>query len=137
VNQPWVVIDTNVLVSAAIKPNSSEEAILLLIGNGSLSIAVSTPILQEYGNLLRRPKFKLSPDRVDSLLEIVEGNSMLGTPTFRITVSPHEADNRFLECAEASRAHYLVTGNKRHFSSNWKATEILNARELQQRLATI
>jgi len=37
-------------------------------------------------------------------------------------VAVEEEDNRFLECAQTSKAHYLVivTGNIRHFPSVWK-----------------
>ena len=35
--------------------------------------------------------------------------------TERLAISPHQPDNRFLECAEAALATYLVTGNSRHF----------------------
>jgi predicted nucleic acid-binding protein len=45
-------------------------------------------------------------------------------------VSPDEQNNRVLECAEAAAADFLITGNKRHFPKRWKATQILNAREL-------
>jgi predicted nucleic acid-binding protein len=38
-------------------------------------------------------------------------------------------DNRFLECAEAARAHYLVTGNIRHFPEVWEETRIVTPRE--------
>jgi predicted nucleic acid-binding protein len=38
-------------------------------------------------------------------------------------------DNRFLECADAARADYLVTGNLRHFPRFWKKTKIITPRE--------
>ncbi|MBV9037914.1 MAG: hypothetical protein JO182_25715 [Acidobacteriaceae bacterium] len=44
-------------------------------------------------------------------------------------MSPHEADNRFLECVEAAQADFLITGNKRHFPAEWEGTRIVNARE--------
>ncbi len=43
-------------------------------------------------------------------------------------------DNRFLECAEAARADYLVTGNTRHVPRHWRGTEVVNARELIERV---
>lgn len=46
-----------------------------------------------------------------------------------VTVSPHEPDNRFLECAEAAAADYLVTGNRRHFPRRYKATEVVTPRQ--------
>jgi predicted nucleic acid-binding protein len=54
------------------------------------------------------------------------GLSRIGT----LSVSPDEADNRFLECAGEAQADYLVTGNKRHFPKRWKSTQVVNAREL-------
>lgn len=47
-----------------------------------------------------------------------------------INESVDDADNRFLECAEAARADFLVTGNKRHFPKRWNETQVVNAREL-------
>jgi predicted nucleic acid-binding protein len=41
-----------------------------------------------------------------------------------------DADNRFLECAGAAEAEFLVTGNKRHFPKRWKKTRVVNARGL-------
>ena len=51
-------------------------------------------------------------------------------PVATVAESCDEPDNRFLECAEAAGADYLVTGNKRDFPARWKKTEIVNAREL-------
>jgi len=39
------------------------------------------------------------------------------------------ADNMFVECADAARADYLVTGNLRHFPKFWKNTKIISSRE--------
>ena len=45
----------------------------------------------------------------------------------QITSDP--ADNIFLECADAARADYLLTGNQRHFPKFWKNTKIISSRE--------
>jgi uncharacterized protein len=39
------------------------------------------------------------------------------------------ADNVFIECADAARADYLVTGDQRHFPKFWKSTKVINSRE--------
>jgi hypothetical protein len=41
-----------------------------------------------------------------------------------------DSENRFLECAEALKADHLVTGNKRHFPTEWRQTQVVDAREL-------
>lgn len=52
------------------------------------------------------------------------------TPTLILSVSPDPDDNRFLECAEAARADYLVTENRRHFPAKYRNTVVVNARQL-------
>jgi len=36
----------------------------------------------------------------------------------------------FLECAQAVRAEYLVTGNLKHFPPTWESTRIVAPRHL-------
>jgi predicted nucleic acid-binding protein len=54
--------------------------------------------------------------------------------TTSVTSSSDESDNRFLECAEAAQADYLVSGNTRHFPKKWKQTSIVTPRQLIQAL---
>jgi hypothetical protein len=39
------------------------------------------------------------------------------------------SNDKFLECADAARADYLITGNLRHFPRFWKSTKVVTARE--------
>jgi predicted nucleic acid-binding protein len=48
----------------------------------------------------------------------------------KLNISRDPADDPFLECAEAAKADYLVTGNKQHFPKQWRQTVVVNAREL-------
>jgi uncharacterized protein len=59
-----VVLDTNVLVSAFLKPRSKPAKILRLILQGNLEIIINEPILSEYQEVLTRPKLRLNPFRV-------------------------------------------------------------------------
>ncbi len=125
-----VVIDTNVLVSALLTEEGSESAVLALIYTGQALWCASEPIIKEYRQVLSRPKFaSLRAERVQRLLNDLS-RAIVFMPIAAITESPDEPDNRFLECAEAAEAQYLVTGNKRHFPRQWKSTRVLNAREL-------
>jgi predicted nucleic acid-binding protein len=38
-------------------------------------------------------------------------------------------DNKFLGCADAARADYLLTGNQRHFPIYWKKTKVISSGE--------
>jgi predicted nucleic acid-binding protein len=44
-------------------------------------------------------------------------------------VSSDPDDNIFLECADAARADFLITGNRKHFPAFWKNTKIITPRE--------
>jgi len=125
-----VVLDTNIVVSASLKEEGREAAVLSLALTGNLSLHVSEAILTEYEEVLHRKKFRLSPGRVDRLLDLIRRESTLVMPSHVLSISPHEPDNRLLECAEEAQADYLVTGNKRHFPKRWKGTLVVNAREL-------
>ena len=47
----------------------------------------------------------------------------------RLNVASDPDDNIFLECADAAKADYLVTGNQKHFPRFWKRTAVITSRE--------
>lgn len=124
-----VVLDTNVVVSALLKPQGAEAATLVLVLKGIVAVGISEPLLAEYKEVLSRPKFKRPAEVVTGLLEDITSIGHVVRPRHTLAVIPHESDNRFLECAETFKAHFLITGNKRHFPHRWKAIRIVNARE--------
>ena len=63
------------------------------------------------------------------LLQLVSNSSHSVTVRRPLQVTKDPDDNKFLECADAARADYLVTGNQRHFPKFWKSTKIITARE--------
>jgi uncharacterized protein len=123
------VLDTNVIVSAAIKRQGMEAAALDLVIAGKAQLYVSTVILSEYEEVLRRPRFKLLKKEVDGIMRLITARAVSVKPGIRVSVSPDDDDNRFLECAAEAEAHYLVTGNSRHFPPVWKRTRIVTARQ--------
>lgn len=125
-----VVIDTNVIVSANIKDEGAEALVLNLVANRYLQLYVSAATLEECEAVLARPKLRLDPVRVRETVGLIRKVSILTKPSRLLSVSPDEPDNRFLECADAAGADYLVTGNKRHFPASFGNTRVVNAREL-------
>jgi|HubBroStandDraft_1064217.scaffolds.fasta_scaffold36130_3 putative PIN family toxin of toxin-antitoxin system len=127
---PFVVLDTNIVVSAHLSPLGLPYRVYNLVLHQHLRLLVSAPILIEYECVLRRPRFRFPPERIaESLIRIRKMSTMIA-PATTLAVSPDETDNRFLECAEAAGADFLVTGNRRHFPNVWKTTRIVSAREL-------
>jgi putative PIN family toxin of toxin-antitoxin system len=131
-----VVLDTNVLVSANLSEEGLEALVVSLALNRKIQLHVSEPILQEYERVLRYPRLKFQAKEVARFLARLRRSRVLVMPTRKVSASPDEADNRFLECAEAARADFLVTGNKKHFPQRWKTTEVVNTRELLGRIGS-
>src|ERR1035438_2435261 len=129
-----VVLDTNVLVSANLSEEGLEALVVSLALNQRIQLHVSEPILQEYERVLRYPRLKFEAKEVARFLARLRRGSVLGLPPRKGAAPPDEADNRFLECAEAAGADFLVTGNKKHFPKRWKTTEVVNSRELLGRI---
>ena len=124
-----VVLDTNVVVSAHLTEEGLEATVLLLALSGKVKLCVSEPILAEYDGVLSRKKFSLDPHRVTRALEKIRAVGRRVRPKRTLTACPDPEDNRFLECAEAGGADYLITGNKRHFPTRWGKAKVVNARE--------
>ena len=134
--RPSVVLDTNVIVSAHLKEEGLERFILDLALARKLQLFVSSEILEEYQGVLARPAFKLSPAKVSASLRLIEKAAHLIQPGKRIEEAKDPDDNKFLECAAEAESDYLVTGNKKHFPTQWQRTRIVNARELLQEITT-
>ena len=125
-----VVLDTNVVVSAHLSSEGYERHVLDLALAGKLRLAVTENILAEYEGVLRRAKFGLNGRQVSRSLRLLRKASNIVRPRRELKIAKDRADNRFLECAEAAKADYLVTGNRRHFPKEWRQTVVVNAREL-------
>jgi len=124
-----LVIDTNVVVSAALKPEGLQRTTLLLAITKAARFYVSRPILEEYADVLSRPELGIRKGSRQQLLQLIRNNSHIVTPSRRLEVASDPDDNVFLECADAARADYLITGNQKHFPRFWKKTKIITTRE--------
>ena len=125
-----LVIDTNVLVSAALKPESLQRTAFLLAITKPARLYVSKPIVAEYAEVLARPELRIHKGARLQLLDLIGNRSVVVSPRHRLEVAGDPDDNIFIECADAARADYLITGNRRHFPAFWKSTKVISAREL-------
>ena len=114
----YVVIDTNVLVSAILKWNSVPGSVLSSVFEGLICPVLNDEIIKEYQDVLRRPKFGLSKDTIDDILgEIKDRAEFVDAQTIDISMSDPK-DKVFYEVVMEKRKEdesYLVTGNTKHF----------------------
>ena len=120
-------------MSAALKPGSIPAALIAFVIERQVRLFLSPEILEEYTDVLYRPKFRLHPRRVTRFLHDLTTAATTVTPTSRVTRAPDDDDNRFLECAREAHAGYLVTGNKRHFPfPEFEGTRIVSPAEFMR-----
>ena len=124
-----LVLDTNIVISAALMPDGLQRTILLLALTKPARLYVSAPVLSEYRDVLSRPELKIRRSLQRQLLDLIGNRARLVAPARSLQVTSHPDDNIFVECADASRSDYLVTGNPRHFPKFWKTTKVITSRE--------
>jgi putative PIN family toxin of toxin-antitoxin system len=124
-----LVVDTNVLVSAALNPEGLQRTTLVLAITRPAHLYVSRPILEEYAGVLSRPHLHIRRGDRLRLLQLIKNHCHIVAPSRRLEVCSDPDDNMFLECADAAHADYLITGNQRHFPKFWKKTKIITSRE--------
>jgi putative PIN family toxin of toxin-antitoxin system len=124
-----LVIDTNILVSAALKSDGLQRTLFLLAITKPASLYITEAILAEYRVVLSRPELKIRKGLRQQFLDLVENRARIVIPSRPLHVAKDPDDDKFLECADAARADYLVTGNQRHFPKFWKKTKVITSRE--------
>ena len=117
-----VVIDTNVLVSAAWRDKSPEAVVVWVTHQEDWEWIISREILDEYREVLRREKFKLSPEITEKWDYIVTNLTTLIDVNIGVDFPRDQEDAKFLACALAAEADYLITGDA-DFSEAQKLTK--------------
>lgn len=110
-----VVIDTNVLVSALWSRSSKPAIILNEIIARRLRPCYDYRIINEYRDVLNRPKFKFPKWQIEYLLDFIikEGISVIPEPLPQVDFTD-ESDKKFFEVAKYCNA-LLITGNIKHY----------------------
>ncbi len=124
-----LVMDTNVVVSAALREESLPRMALLIAIARPARLYVSQPIIEEYSEVLARHAIGIRRSNRLRFLQLIRNRSLLVSPYRRLEVTNDPDDNKFVECADTARADYLITGNGRHFPRFWKGTKIITPRE--------
>jgi uncharacterized protein len=95
----------------------------------------SEAMMQDYAEVLARPKFGLEPDAIAAALAMFRDNSELVVPRTVARDTPDPDDAKFVHCAETAQAEYLVPGNKRHFPPEaCGIVRVVSAAELLDRI---
>ncbi len=120
------VLDTQILLRGAASATPSVTSRTYTAWDaGRFILLLSEPILTEIEDVLSRPevlrKLRMTPIEAGALIELVRRRSTRVTPGVAMTRSRDPDDNKFLDCAVAGSADYIVSGD----------ADLLSLREVQ------
>lgn len=108
-----VLIDTNVLLSAALRDRRPEHAVLYVATQDDCKWLVTPEILVEYTEVLRRPKFGLTGETLEQWSKLLDMRTVdMGNPPATVDFPRDPKDAMFLAAAVAFDADFLITGDK-------------------------
>lgn len=112
-----IVLDANIYISALISQSGNPYQIIERWQRKEYDVLISTAILAEVGRVLRYPRIvkrhHLGEPEISRYLELVRKFGVFIAPDETITaIEDDETDNRYLECAVAGKARYIVTGDE-------------------------
>ncbi len=107
-----VIIDTNILISAAFRDRDPEAVVFYILKQPEIEWVVTKEILQEYLEVLARPKFHLSPDEFEEWSTLITFSTVLFDLPEEISFPRDPKDAKFLACALGSQADYFITGDR-------------------------
>jgi len=113
----YAVIDTNVLVAAALthNPDSPTQKIVSGLFQGEYTIMYNEDILAEYKEVLSRSKFNISERDINNLISFIHERGLLSSRVPYLEPMPDEKDRVFYEITLSRDDSFLVTGNLKHF----------------------
>ncbi len=126
-----IVLDTNCLLQS-LPSKSSYHKIWKMILEGDICLCVNTDILNEYEEIISA---KTSPEIGHNVVEAI---AHLSTTIFQSTyvhfglITEDNDDNKFVDCAIAADAKYIVSNDK-HFrileTIDWPKVCVVNIKE--------
>ena len=111
-----VVLDANIFISALITEGGIPARILAHWRSGDIDVVASPAIIEEVRRVTGYPKLLNRYARIrenrDEFIATLSEIAIVVEPTEKLTVvREDESDNRYIECALAGNAEYLVSGD--------------------------
>ena len=132
----YIVLDTNCLIQA-LPSKSPYHKVWSDVLDGKICMCVNTDILEEYEEILAQ---KTTPEIARNVVEAIANltTTIMQNTYVHFELLPADSDdNKFVDCAVASDAEYIVTNDK-HFNPlkeiPWPKVEIIKLAEFVKQL---
>lgn len=107
-----IIIDTNILISAALSGRNPEQVMAFIIKSSTHKWIASQAIFDEYLEVLSRSKIKLTIENRQKWLNLVKNSTEIIAVNINYDFPRDQKDAKFISCAIASNADFLITGDK-------------------------
>ena len=131
------VIDTNHIMSAILSSRGASAKLIdwMTREEDYFQLLISQPIWNEYHSVAEWLIPESKKKEKERILNIIRFQSKWITPAIQLKVCRDLSDNRFLECAIAGSANYLVTKNIHHFPyKEYSGIKIVRIRKFMEAL---
>lgn len=126
----YAVIDTNVVVSSLLNPNSVPGTIMKFVATGIIIPFINDEILDEYIEVITRKEFNFKKEVIEGTLSLLQEKAIKVDRTTTDEQFSDKKDIVFYEITLSGRKNadtYLVTGNIKHFP---KKSFVVSPREM-------
>lgn len=118
-----IVIDTNILISSLISPNGTAARFMGDVLNGKYEVVVTESIMNEYADVMNRPRFQIDKDIIQYILDWFSRYALfveVDEDDYPIEEMPDSKDAVFYVAARCTGA-LLVTRNIKHYPvTEWR-----------------
>jgi len=124
------VIDTNIFLSGLLNESGAPAKLIKYLRRDAFVIILSGDVLDEYTSVIFEfNNDVLIEDAVELFLMIMQKSNFV-IPTEKHDVCRDKDDNKFIECAVAASADFIVTKNIRHFpKKEYRGIHIIKIRD--------
>jgi hypothetical protein len=132
---PRIVADSNVIISGFLFGGNPARVLATFVSGGALGFT-SLPILDEVRGVLQRPKFGLSAEQALAFVGELHLLCRVVEPRHRVqAIAEDPKDNMVLECADAARAEFIVSGDAHLLNlEQWGSIRILSPAEFMKEM---
>lgn len=111
-----VVLDTNLFVSALLKPDSNPDRIIKLVREEKVLLLISDAICDEIIRVLFYPKIRkrlaASDEELQNFVKLLRTVAIVTPGSLNLTpLAADSDDTKYLICAVEGRADYIVSGD--------------------------
>jgi putative PIN family toxin of toxin-antitoxin system len=106
----WIVLDSNIYISAALSVEGHSHSILKLAEKGLFEVSIADSITDEVERILKQ-KLRWPPGKIDLWMRYIRSFAHRVQPQQHVHDCSDPDDDAILECALEAHAQIIVTGD--------------------------